>query len=218
MLSPEKALDFVRRDGYDHDDAKLQELIRCRLLGHGGIIGSSSGYHSCSETTEDALVALIQCDDTDVRNAVVAGCMKMYSEVFGWLVFGKDRPDEWDSIITRLCRVVDITSPPELRQCAAALLSATAFDDTILPSVRTAAMRGAMGYASDIEMPIWERLTNDSLLCAYALTAMLIIDPNSPSIDSALGRLLIRKVGDGWNVDTTLLAKRAVRKRGGEPC
>lgn len=216
MLSPEKALDFVRRNGYDHDDAqsqaKLQELIRCRLLGHGGAIGRSSGYDN-GEQTEDALVALIECDDADVKDAVVAGCKKMYNEVFGWLVFGKDRPDEWDSIITRLCRVVDITSPPELHKCAAALLSATAFDDTILSNVRTAAMRGAMGYAGDMEMPIWERLTNDPLLCAYAFTAMLAIDPNSPAIDSALGRLLIRKVTDDWNVDTTLLAKRTVRKR-----
>lgn len=212
MLSPEKALDFVRRNGYDHDNAKLQELIRCRLLGHGGTIGDD--WYGGGERTEDTVIALIQCDDTDVRDAAVDGCKKMYSEVLGWLVLGEDHPDGWDGIIKRLCCVVDITSPPELRQCAAAVLMATAYDDTILSNVRTAAMRAAMGYAGDRkELPIWERLTYDPLLCAYAFTAMLAIDPNSPSIDSALGRLLIRKVSNDWNVDTTLLARRTARKR-----
>ena len=213
MLSPEKALDFVHKNGYDHDDAKLQELVKRRLLGHGGTIGGGSGYDD-SERTEDAIVALIKCDDTDVRGAVVAGCKRMYSEVLGWAMFENDRPDDWAGIIHRLCRVVDLTGPPELRPCATALLAIVAHNDAMLSEVRTAAMRAAMGYSGNSrDLPLWERLADDPLLCAYAFTAMLDIDPNSPSIDRTLGRLLIRKASDDWKVDTTFLARRAARKR-----
>lgn len=211
MLLPETALDFVRKSGYDH--VELQEMAKARLLDGGVPIGGGSG-HGPDEWPEDVLVALIQCDDIDVRDAVVEGCKRMYSEAISWVMFGKGYPDGWVGIIKRLCRVVDITSPPELRPCATALLAITVYNDTMPPEVRTAAVRAAMGYGGDSrDFMFWERLIDDPLLCAYAFNAMLAIDPDSPSINNALGRLHIRKVADDWDVDTTFLARRAARKR-----
>ena len=162
-------------------EAEVRQLCRRRILGED-TAPVGGGYFD--EPPEDLVIQLLRNGDlpAEIRQAAIGGCRDVYSAALAWLATG-DQPQLHRDLIeaaTRLCRVVDVAEPMELRAHADGMLS-LALDLPELPSsVLPAAVRASMAFGRTPDhVALWKRVLERSEVAAYAFNALVEIDPNA---------------------------------------
>jgi len=191
---------------------QVASLVTRRLLGED-MTPVGSAY--AAEPAEDLVIQLLRIQDLapESRSSILTACRHVYGRLVASLGSPKEADaGRWADVALRLCRVVDATSPDELRGLAKGFLGFATETDCLAPEVRTAAVRAAMGYPqSQQQIPLWEQLLDHRSLAGYAFNALLSIDPHSPRIEGALETLWRKQFLHRWPVDTAFLARRASR-------
>lgn len=211
VISIEQAKNRISNLGTD----EVRALTVRRLLGED-TMPVGRGYDE--EPSEDVIIQLLRAGDLDstIRDAIIAGCKKVYARLWHWLVLPEtcSSPGQPDEVAVRLCSVVDVTAPEGLQGPADSLLTLALDTPDVSSDVRKAAVRAAMGYPqSEAQVSLWERVLKRPEVAAYGFNALLSIDPRSPRIERALKELWRRQIIDDWPVDTAFLARRAARER-----
>jgi hypothetical protein len=212
MISFERALNSIREKSLE----EVREFVRNRILGVD--IASFGSGHS-TEPSEDVVIQLLRNPelDTDKRKAVVDGWIDVYRQVRAWL----DDPDyveetnKWEDVVVNLCRVVDISEPPEFKKYVKRLITELLDEESSPGELLRAAVKAYMAYAQDEKsVRFWEDeiLTNKDV-AAYGFNALLDIDPNYERIEEKLCELWRLQVGKNWPVNTAFLLRRAARLR-----
>ena len=214
MISPEQAENRIA----DLSEVQVREFTVRRILGKDT---APVGSRHIDEPSEDVVIQLLRKDDLpeETRRAVIAGCELVYSRLLASLA-APDHTDGRDNLAetaTRLCRVVDVAEPNELRGHAHAMLN-LALSATALPSgVLAAAVRAGMAFGCTPQhVPVWEQVLEREEVAAYAFNALLAIDPRADRVVNALAYLWQKQLGEKWNVDTAFLARKAARLSGSE--
>ncbi len=214
MITPEQAEKRIA----DLSADQVRELTVCRILGEDT---TPVGSPHLDEPSEDLVIQLLRDEDLaeETRPAVIAGCEAVYSKLLAWLASpaNSDGPDNLTETATRLCRVIDVAEPKELRGHADAVLN-LALNATSLPSgVLAAAVRAGMAFGCTPEhVPAWEQVLKREEVAAYAFNALLAIDPRADRVSDALAFLWQKQLCEKWNVDTEFLARKAARLSGSE--
>ena len=214
MITPEQAEKRIADLSVD----QVRELTARRILGEDT---APVGSRHLDEPSEDVVIQLLRNDGLpeETRRAVIAGCETVYSKLLAWLA-APDHSDGGDNLAeaaTRLCRVVDVAEPNELRGHADAMLN-LALSVTVLPSgVLAAVVRAGMAFGcTPGHVPVWEQVLEREEVAAYAFNALLEIDPRADRVPQALTFLWQKQLCKKWNVDTAFLARKAARSSGSE--
>lgn len=214
MITPEQAENRIA----DLSDVQVREFSARRILGEDT---APVGSRHLDEPSEDVVIQLLRNNGLpeETRQAVIAGCELVYSRLLASLA-APDHTDGWDNLAetaTRLCRVVDVAEPNELRGHADAMLN-LALSATALPvGVLAAAVRAGMAFGCTPErVPVWEQVLERREVAAYAFSALLAIDPRADRVSNALAYLRQKQLCEKWNVDTAFLARKAARLSGSE--
>ena len=214
MITPEQAEKRIA----DLSTDQVCELTVRRILGEDT---APVGSRHVDEPSEDVVIQLLRKDDLpeESRRAVIAGCELVYSKLLASLA-APDHSDGGDNLAeaaTRLCRVVDVAEPNELRGHADAMLN-LALSATAPPSgVLAAVVRAGMAFGCTPEhVPVWEQVLKREEVAAYAFNALLAIDPRADRVANALAYLWQKQLCKKWNIDTAFLARKAARLSGSE--
>ena len=214
MITPKQA--EKRIAGLSTD--QVRGLTVRRILGKDT---APIGSRHLDEPSEDVVIQLLRKDDLqeEARRAVIAGCELVYSRLLAWLA-APDHSGGGEDLAeaaSRLCRVVDVAEPNELRGHADAMLN-LALSATVLPSgVLAAAVRAGMAFGCTPEhVPVWEQVLEREEVAAYAFSALLAIDPQADRVANALAHLWQKQLCSKWNVDTEFLARKAARLSGSD--
>lgn len=209
MISQEQALSRIRGMAAE----EIHQLTKARLLGRD-VAPIGGGY--LDEPPEDLVIQLLRNPalPQDFGAAVLGGCMEVYGELLSRLAsLGQTRlEEEWPGIAVRLCRVVDVVSPPELQSHADSLLTLALANRQIESDVIRAAARASMGYElSEVHVPLWKNALERREIAPYGFGALRKINPDAERIVQSLKFLWRRQILDGWDVDTPFLMRRAAR-------
>jgi len=197
------------------DTRQIRELTKNRLLGVDSTpFGSGHSY----EPSEDLIIQILLDSNLEesTREGVITACEDVYAKLLAWL--GSSSYEEnianWQDILIRISRVVDVTAPVEVMGHANSILALALKKCDKLPEILGAAVRACMGYKDKSMLPMWEQIINQySHVAAYAFNALLKIEPRSIKIEEYLKTLWRRQLVDGWPVDTAFLMRRAARVR-----
>lgn len=214
MISTRQAYDWIS----DMTPDEVRVLTAHRILGED-TMPVGGGYFD--EASEDLVIQLLRNDELpeDVRSAVVSGCCDVYAQLLAWLAAPGMRQNGLgrEEVATRLCSVVDVAAPQELRGRADALLNLALSAAELPSSLLSAAVRATMAYAhTRSHIPLWEEVIQSPEVAAYAFNALLEIDPHADRIEQALVTLWQKQLREDWRVDTAFLMRRAARARGSE--
>jgi hypothetical protein len=209
MITKELAAQYII--SYSKEETIIRTLAKERILGDD-MTTVGSGY--MLEPSEDLLIQVLRNEALPAlyHRAVINGCIDVYEEAKSWLF---DNPRQLNEnhidAFTRLCSIVDMVSPPELKP----------YSDDFLLSIKKgnyhikvfqAAIRAAMGYQiPESARSFWEEIFDNRETSAYAFNALLSIDPISPKINQYLKKLFVKQVNDKWPVDAPFLLRRAAR-------
>ncbi len=176
------------------------------------------GNRHVDEPSEDLVIQLLRNDDLaeETRLAVISGCELVYSELLAWLAapVHTDGGERIAETATRLCRVVDIAEPAELRGHADAMLNLALNVQDLPTGVLSATVRAGMAYGCTADhIPMWQQALERPEVAAYAFNALVAIDPHADRVDAALDMLQEKQAHGGWNVNTDLLSRRVNRAR-----
>ena len=209
MITPEQA----KRRLCDLSTDQVRDLTVLRIRGEDT---APVGDQRIDEPSEDLVIQLLRNDvlPKETRRAVISGCELVYSKLLAWLA-APDHSNGGETIAetaTRLCRVVDVAEPNELRGHADAMLN-LALSAADLPSgVLPATVRAGMAHGCTPDhIPVWEQVLKREEVAAYAFNALLAIDPLADRIARSLAYLWQKELCEKWNVDTEFLARKAAR-------
>ena len=212
MISVERALNSIRGKSTE----EVREFVRNRILGTD--ISSFGSGHS-TEPSEDVVIQLLGNPELDAekRKAVIEGWMDVYRRLREWLddvAYVKDI-NKWKDAFVNLCRVVDISEPPEFKKYVKRLITELLDEESCPGELLGAAVKAYMAYAQDEKsIRFWEDeiLTNKDV-AAYGFNALLDIDAGHPRIEEYLCELWRLQVEENWPVNTAFLLRRAARVR-----
>ena len=202
----------------DLDADQVCQLVVRRITGDDTV---PLGSRFSDEAGEDLVIWLLREQDLpkEIRLAVISGCELVYSRILAWLAAPKhaNGGNDLEDVATRLCRVVDVAGPGELRNHADAMLNLACTARDLPSRVLPAAVRACMSFGSTPDhVPLWEQLLQRREVAAYAFNALLAINPRANRITNALAMLWRKQLCDKWNIDTAFLARRAARLRGSQ--
>ena len=210
MISKELAAQYIT--SYSKEETTIQTLAKERILGIS-MIPVGSGYFD--EPSEDLLIQVLRNDSLPecYHRAVINGCIDIYEEAKSWLF---DNPRQLNEnhidAFTRLCSIVDMTSPVELKPYSDEFLLSIKEKGDYPKKVFQAAIRAAMGYQiPESERNFWEEIFDIPETAAYAFNALLSINPLSTKINQYLKKLFVKQVKYKWPVDAPFLLRRASR-------
>ena len=212
MISVERALNSIRGKSVE----EIREFVHNRILGHDTtLIGSG---HS-TEPSEDLVIQLLKNFklEGEKRVAVLCGCVDVYRMVREWVDDFNWVSDvsTWKDVVVRLCRVVDMAEPLELKKHAKSLLVLLLEEASCPSEVLGAVVRAYMGYGiSEDSIRFWEDeiLTNKDV-AAYGFNALLDIDPMYDRIEEHLFKLWRLQLEENWPLNTAFLLRRSARLR-----
>lgn len=214
MISIQQA--YKRISGLAAD--QVCELTKRRILSED-TVPVGEGYFG--EPCEDLVIQLLRNKDLPegTRRDVVSACELVYARLLAWLAAPSraDADCKLDHVATRLCRVVDVAEPDELRGHADAMLNLALSAADLPPGVLPAAVRASMAFGCTPDhIPLWVCVLRHPEVAGYAFNALLEIDPHADRIKEALITLWPRQLRERWNVDTAFLMRRAARAQGSE--
>lgn len=212
MISEERAKAAISNLSEDG----LQALVRGRLQGTST---APIGHGYFDEPSEDFVVALLRIDtlDSDVREAVIAGCKEVYVELLRGLSQTPVADAQLVGMLARWCRVIDVAGPDELRAETASLQAMVFGKDTLPRAARTAVVRAAITFAQRGSDAIhWTQLLKQPDVAAYAFNALLQIQPSGWDAGDTLVEFWRRSVKDGWTIDVPFLMRRTAKAQGSD--
>lgn len=212
MISEERAKAAI--SNLSEDD--LQALVRGRLQGTST---TPIGHGYFDEPSEDFVVALLRIDtlDSNVREAVIAGCKEVYVELLRGLSQTPVADAQLVGMLARWCRVIDVAGPDELRAETASLQAMVFGKDTLPRAARTAVVRAAITFAQRGSAAIlWTPLLEHPDVAAYAFNALLKIQPSGWDASDTLVEFWQRSVKDGWTIDVPFLMRRTAKAQGSD--
>ncbi len=210
MITKELAAQYIL--SYSKEETIIKTLAKERIMGDD-MTTVGSGYFL--EPSEDLLIQVLRNDALPdfYHRAIINGCIEVYEEAKSWL-FDTPRQLNEDHIdaFTRLCSIVDMTSPAELKPYSDEFLRSIKQKGNYPKKVFQAAIRAAMGYQIyESERDFWEEIFDIPETAAYAFNALLSINPLSDKINNYLKKLFVKQVKDHWPVDAPFLLRRAAR-------
>lgn len=214
MISIERALDLIR----DKNIEEIREFSRNRILGLDVThLGSGHSF----EPSEDGIIQLLRNPSLGAkeREAVLQGCADVYRILQEWLYDVNWIEDviKWEPVLESLCRVIDMSEPPELRKLTKLLVTGLLEEDCP-PGILGSAIRAYMGFEqTEKGVRFWEdEILTRKDVAAYGFNALLDIDPTHARIETHLIELWRLQVQEDWPVNTAFLMRRAARIRGEE--
>lgn len=210
MVSEEKAIRWI--DGMDAYNVRSFTIKR---LNGQDTTPIESSY--ASEPSEEVIITLLKAADLPVvtREGLIVGLEEVYTRIIGRIIVlpTSTSHENFLNLVVRICRVVDIVSPPEMKEHAYSLLYLSK-NRNVNPIIRSAAIRAAVGYPqTKSDAGLWESFLEFPECAAYVFNTLLKINPESLHIEKYLTTLFYHRFRDEWPIDVMSILRRAIRIR-----
>ena len=178
------------------------------------------GFQPRGEGPEDLIVRLLRetALAPNARLAMIEACEDVVIHLIRATSTGKDciDPDLAEAYI-RVCRIMDIASPPELSPWAVSALRSVIALSGVDSNILAAAVRSNMGYEPRLmDIPIWEDVLQQPSVAAYAFTSLLRISPYEPRIETFAESLLVNATTANWPVSVLALLRNLIQAQGAD--
>jgi len=193
-------------------DTSLRTQVYSQLIAADGFTWGGGQLY---EAPEDPVIELLRSEAVSEhrRAAIIAGCRDALARVLDDAV--RMAGSSSQERMRRVCRVLDVAAPPELRAPAEALFRISVADETLPESLVAAAARACTGYPPEpAQIYLWQLGMRRTGSAAFSLLALLRDSEGHMRVGEGLRALWVRRIRDGWQVDTAVLARKARERIG----
>ena len=156
-----------------------------------------------TESSADVVVELLRQDRLDeaLHRQLIAGSRSFAANVVSRLISVVELDSGLIRDVRSLCAILEIARPTELKDVARTLFACVAGERVVLSELRPDVVRCLFTYGVEKrDMDLWLNLLEDDTAAAYAVRALVELDPTDHRIIEALTALWHHRLYDGWQV------------------
>lgn len=161
-----------------------------------------------TESSADVVVEVLRQvpPDDSLHRQLIAGCRSFAADVLARLISVVELDSELVGHVRSLCAILEIARPTELKDIARTLFACVAGDRVVLSELRPDVVRCLFTYGvKRRDLDLWLSLLEDDTAAAYAIRALVELDPTDHRIIEALVALWHHRLYDGWQTQVISL-------------
>lgn len=171
-----------------------------------------SSFSKLSEEPETSIISILTNKDLspEKRNQIIQALKKSVLDLKNTIQSKLYNSDIFKIKIIRLCNVIDLASPVELKDDIFDLARVMFQQEDVKIFPITDIARACSVFAVQNERnDIWNIFTTIEETAAYGFNSLLIVDPDSVYLDNCLNNIKNNK----WNIDINFMSRRMHRVR-----
>lgn len=161
-----------------------------------------------TESSADVVVEVLRQvpSDDSLHRQLIAGCRSFAADVLARLISVVQLDSELVRHVRSLCAILEIARPTELKDIARTLFACVAGERVVLSELRPDVVRCLFTYGVERrDLDLWLSLLEHDTAAAYAIRALVELDPTDHRIIEALVALWHHRLYDGWQTQVISL-------------